>query len=312
MKILFIVPHYMGLHLPIYEELNRQGHEVFMIEDIYFEFDWNVPWRGWHDRLLRKINGFVKKPFERYWERMINSVPELSVSYDMLLCINGASFHPYLKKHLKRKNRSLKSVLYLWDNSAFYDYFHNAKYFDNIFTYDIDDSENYGVEFLPIYWQEPKLKDLPIIYDVSMIGSNHDGRYMIAKDIKSQFEEKKTFIKVLDQSLRQNDIIIHAPIPTDKVQQIMLQSKCILDTDRETQSGTTPRLIWALAMGKKIITTNRNVVRMPFYDKELISIVDRNNPKVDKSFVEKNISGTKTSDSLVWLRIDNWCRTLIS
>lgn len=92
----------------------------------------------------------------------------------------------------------------------------------------------------------------------------------------------------------------------------MLQSRCILDTDRESQSGTTPRLIWALAMGKKVITTNKNITRMSFYDKEKILIIDRRNPVLDMNFINSPVSGTCMSKDLQNVRIDNWCKSIIS
>ena len=60
-------------------------------------------------------------------------------------------------------------------------------------------------------------------------------------------------------------LFINSISPED-VQKIMMDSECVLDTDRASQTGTTPRLIWALALGKKVITTNMNVKQMPLYD----------------------------------------------
>lgn len=193
MNILFLAPSYMGLYLPIVQELKKQGHKVFWIEDVMLPYDWNIPWRGWHDRMFRKIKGVLDNSFVNYWRTKINEIPELSDSYDILFCVNGCSFHPFIKTHLQKQNTSLHSVLYLWDNSSFYDYFHNAKYFDKVLTYDINDSVKYKVKLFPIYWQENKHKNLPIIYDLSMVGSNHDGRYDIAKAVKEQYK-RRSFI----------------------------------------------------------------------------------------------------------------------
>lgn len=109
----------------------------------------------------------------------------------------------------------------------------------------------------------------------------------------------------------EDNIIIHHPIPVDETLRIMIQSECILDTDRESQSGTTPRLIWALAMGKKVITTNINIKRMPFYNPAMVSIIDRNNPVIDQTFLESTCIEPDNT-YLNTLRIDNWIKNFLT
>lgn len=107
-------------------------------------------------------------------------------------------------------------------------------------------------------------------------------------------------------------MVIHKPIPIEQVNDIIRQSRCILDTDRASQSGTTPRVIWALALGKKVITTNRNIVRMPFFSMDAIQVIDRNHPRLDWNFVDRELDTTLLiRDQLDQLRIDNWIRRLI-
>lgn len=76
----------------------------------------------------------------------------------------------------------------------------------------------------------------------------------------------------------------------EETERIISESSCILDTDRESQTGTTPRVIWALASGKKILSTNKNLIKMPFYNEKQIHIIDRNTPIVDIDFYEKILS----------------------
>ncbi len=218
---------------------------------------------------------------------------------------------------LRKNSPDLKSVLYLWDNSQFYDYYHYAFLFDKIMTYDINDSIKYNVKLLPFYWQpvSADLLNLPTKYKISIIGSNHNGRYAIVQNIDKQLNTiyggtKTWFLKIFDKTMPKDNIIIHHPLPIDETLRIMIQSECILDTDRASQSGTTPRLIWALAMGKKIITTNVNIKRMPFYNPTMINIIDRNNPIIDKTFLESHYIKTDNT-YLHTLRIDNWIKNFL-
>ena len=190
MRILLLAPVYMDLHLPIMNEMSRQGHEVTFMEDVMFSWDWRYPWRGWRDKTCRRMNFFIRKTFQNYWKEVLNSKPELHYTFDYFIVINGCSFHPCLLKSLRKESPGLKTALYLWDNSSFYDYYHYATCFDRVMTYDIDDSHKYNVKFLPFYWQHipADLLKLPIRYKLSMIGSNHDGRYRIAKSIDRQLD----------------------------------------------------------------------------------------------------------------------------
>ena len=107
------------------------------------------------------------------------------------------------------------------------------------------------------------------------------------------------------------------PLITEKVfsieemQRIIEASDCVLDTDMEVQAGPTPRLIWALAQGKKVITTNRSIIDMPLYDPNRISVIDRKKPIINIDFLKNNAS-YKHIDSLSRLRIDRWIEELIS
>ena len=95
------------------------------------------------------------------------------------------------------------------------------------------------------------------------------------------------------------------------MRKIIEASDCVLDTDMQVQAGPTPRLIWALAQGKKVITTNSNIINMPFYDPNRILVIDRKNPIIDIDFL-KNNAPYKHIDSLFKLRIDNWIKELIN
>lgn len=150
-------------------------------------------------------------------------------------------------------------------------------------------------------------------YKLSMIGSNHSGRLQIARSVSSQLKKQgyPYYINVLDGCLKEDEIIINHAIPLMDVQNIIMESECVLDTDRASQTGTTPRLIWALAMGKKVITTNLNIKRMPLYHPDRISFIDRNNPVLDNKFLALKIDQKEQISYLSSLRLDNWIKNFL-
>ena len=313
MRICLLAPTYMDLYCPIVEELERQGHQVTFVEDKMFDFDWKYPYRSFFDRLIRKIDCVINRRFENYWNGVFSARCDLNQHFDELIVVNGCSFHKSFLRRIKFYNKKIKTVLYLWDNSSFYDYFQYNELLDKVMTYDINDSEKYAVKLLPFYWQQSQCVGVKEKYKLSMIGSNHSGRLQIARSVSSQLKKQgyPYYIKVLDGCLKEDEIIINHAIPLMDVLNIIMESECVLDTDRASQTGTTPRLIWALAMGKKVITTNLNIKRMPLYHPDRISFIDRNNPVLDNKFLALKIDQKEQISYLSSLRLDNWIKNFL-
>ena len=65
---------------------------------------------------------------------------------------------------------------------------------------------------------------------------------------------------------------------------IYRDSKTILDINHPGQNGLTMRTFETLGSGRKLVTTNENVKRYPFYDANNIWVIDRENPQFDAAF----------------------------
>ena len=63
-----------------------------------------------------------------------------------------------------------------------------------------------------------------------------------------------------------------------------LSSRIILDVNPTSQVGLSARIFEAIALGKKIITTNKHIVEYDFYNPSNIFVVDRENPVVPRDF----------------------------
>ena len=121
MNILLLAPTYQDLYKPIIEELEKIGHHVTFIEDIVLPYSFLYKnKKTWKKRVYEKIFTVGKVP-ERYWEKMIAKSPLLNQFYEVLFCINGASFHPFLLKHLQRYNPNIRTSLYIWDTCRYFD-----------------------------------------------------------------------------------------------------------------------------------------------------------------------------------------------
>ncbi len=338
MNILFLAPSYLNLYKEILDELVRQGHFVQHVEDkALVPFENSSTPSIWQKLYLR-----IKKPYEKFWKRILYDAQYLDKNFDVLFCIQGLSFYPPVLEELRKRNPNVRSVLYLWDSNRYYNYMTYANYFDKVYSFDWQDSKDFpNVKYLPFFWVPiPDSEKIQVKYKLSLVGVDHDGRFEIVKKIIPQLESKsypyyiKLFIekpnlpsnplrriryynqwkrdmKVYIEKIKSPISIDHG-IPPKEVERIIAESDCILDTDREIQTGTTPRVIWAMAAGKKIITTNTSIKELPFYDKSQFMLVDRVSPQIDFSFMSNNKVSRGNSSFLEQLRIDNWVRMILA
>lgn len=342
MKILFITPSYYNLQTYIEKELEKQGHSVDVIPDNTIDHDNGYKGKSTIKKVIDNIFYNQEKIKEEYWKKTISHYKLKLEDYDILLCINGCSLGKYFFDLLTEKNKKTKKILYLWDTLNFFDYKRNFKFFDRIYTFDFNDSIKNKVVFLPFYWIKGATNE-QTQYSVSLIGSCHDGRLWIAVRIARQLDEMglSYYFKIvcngksrMTPALLRKKLISHIqgneailldikaltgkikhpfltpePISIEDTNRIISMSDCILDTDMECQSGPTPRLIWALAQGKKIITTNKHITDMPFYNEKNICIIDRKNPVIDYNFITSKPDDI--SSYMEQYRIDNWVKKLI-
>lgn len=346
MRILLIAPTYLNLYKSIENELKAEGHTVVYYPE--GKFTWNPyyrypnPIKRWTKRTFFELLNMC----EKYWKGKLNE-PTFNQSYDLLFVIQGITFHPCLTEQLRIYNRSLKTALYIWDTNKAYDFFRNIDYFDKVYSFDYNDVRVYGkgkVGFLPFFWPKELLEydNTVLKYDLCSIGTNHHGRFGIFKKVISDMQRlnRPYYIRLITsipQKIRlkqkidyllaymfgnsekleyygflrgkqKYDFVEPTFYDIDAVTQITAESKAVLDTDNPHQHGTTPRLIWALAQNKHVFTTNRQIKSLPFYDEKYIHIIDRDNPVIDYSLLDKEVC---SRDAVDYLRIDNWLKFFI-
>lgn len=88
----------------------------------------------------------------------------------------------------------------------------------------------------------------------------------------------------------------------NKCNRIQASARVLLDLNHKGRQGMTINCITALAHGQKLITTNKRIMDEPFYNPDMIYIMDENNPHLEVSFWNRP---NKPID-LSYLRIDNW------
>lgn len=355
MRILFLADDYQGLARPIEEEMKRQGHDVtvaYMRQDCVK----HDPYRSRKRLKFRRYFSLwyqqhICNEYDQYWREQIGKNEAFSKAYDIFFVINGITVNEYLIKHLKQYNPNLKTILYLWDCTAFYHFQRLYPLFDIVYSFDIGDCEcDDRLNLLPMYYTESKTATKHNAngktYDFFFIGSNWDGRYLDMKKIAAYLKGNNFSycIRVVDsrwfswtrkdrirykllQLLLPNEkkyfgyvafnrdedtlnIKSKKSIGKDEYDALMDASKVVIDFyGKEEQTGLSPRFMWALAHGKKIVTNNPHVYRYKFVSPAQVQVIDIDNMHLSSDFVNTPIS---RSTDITFCRIDNWVRTLLS
>lgn len=338
MKILLFTTTYFNLHGAIVDELRAQGHEVCVVEDKFLRGDPKLK-RSLYQRCryhedFRTWNNRVKE----FWACRADDIDK---DYDLFICLNGVSIDEEVIADIRRRNPQLKDlILYAWDDLSYWNYNLIKSSFTKTLTFDLLDSRRYkDWKLLPPFYVGSDNSGQEEIYNLFMVGSNHDRRYIFIDKILKQLKAldiKKNYIKLLranigprfrliksalrhlSPSYRLNydfnsglfpEYVLDNPISIAEYNDIMSASKYVLDDVRPGQSGLPPRFVWALANNKKIITTNQYASQYTFVNQETVMYIDRDDPRFDKEFFVD--TQAPVNNNLPTLEISYWVRILI-
>ncbi len=264
----------------------------------------------WLRGLLFKIN-YLKKRKE----------------YDYILAIACYSLPEDVFNLLRISNPKAKLILYLWDSISRYPMIKNAfKYFDDIKTFDNEDAKKYGFGYLPLFYinqytieAKPKQN---CDYIFCFIGEANPRRYELLKLLNEQIKQlgHRAYIHFAINKLSKfRRRMQHMPsdpeyfklssLSHSEVVEVYKRSKCVLDIEAEDQIGLSIRVFEALASRTKVITTNRHIKELPFYNENNIYLLDVNKPYLDDSFLNSDFTIIPEMEDY---SIDRWLYSLLN
>lgn len=343
-KVLLIAPPINDLYKDIVSQLKRWGMEVDFIEDRVEKNDPDYIRNGWNYAFNNVIGRKkIENVQEKKWREYLNK-PPYDKPYDYLFVIDGLMLSPYLFRQLRERNANLWAVNYLFDSTrSLYRFQNRFHFFDMVASFDKRDCEKFGLYFLPIYWCEP---DEPTIieYDLFGFGTYGNSRYELFKKIDqlSKTIGLKSYVKLyckeiediqkynIKRSVRKilglhtfitlehykSNLITHQLIPSENFRHLVYSSRITIDSVNFNQDGMTARFMWALGAGKKIITTNSNIIKYDCYNPAQIYVVGDSCDIFCDSFVNFLQTDykptTEQKEMLLPWRIDNWLSTLLN
>jgi hypothetical protein len=343
-RILLITPQFYGVEKKIKSVLEESGYEVIWIENKILPLDYNSP--NSKLRFLRKILFFFTTPRTRYLKRELAKIE--NHRFDILLSINAHCISPVLFKQLNKHNPELFSVLYLWDSFSMYDWTKEIKLFKKVYTFDPEDSKLFKIGYKPNFWINnntppfsgpgydlfftgkfsparmafiDKVVNLPDFLNIRCflklwpaykITFHNSFLYKLSKIFTFRNSWITTYIinyEAVDGILKK-DYLINESLNYEYVSQLLSSSNVILDIPYPFQTGSSHRVIEALANGKKVITTNTDIKKESFYNPEQIHITDPINPEFDYSWV-KAMREFDVPEYIAELELSVWLKSLI-
>jgi hypothetical protein len=254
-----------------------------------------------HPTYFHRIKNFFNKFFFKKNIRKIKKksypIEELEIlgTQDQILIINPETIS--LEIHQKIKNFTKRYIAYLYDSNKRNPVEHLLKtnLFDTIFSFDDEDVQQFNLKKLNnyIYFEKQHpIESEKIKYDVFTI-SSIDERLAILNKIAIQLTKRNSTF---------NFLLIGKSEPADKhekinfstkrknqeeVHSLIKESNIVLDILREDQTGLSFRIFEAMGFQKKIITTNKHIKNYDFYNPNNILVINPENPKISKKFLEK-------------------------
>ena len=233
------------------------------------------------------LNSKMRIPFKRVWYESIlralniNPVNEnYLIVYDRNRLLFDLSFFNYI-----RKKRPGIKVFYLFSNIVKYTGAQKMgilkdlnSYFDKVFAFDKTDADKYHFSYFPlIYTKCVSMDNKEPEYDLFYIGKAKDRYQQLVRVFeKAQKEGLKcdfNIVEVPKEKQVYGDMInYNHPLSYSEVLKRMDNAKCIVDMIQGQSTAFTIKTCEAIIYDKKLITSNENVKKEDFYNKNMMLV----------------------------------------
>lgn len=315
MRITLISSDSWGYDNNIAVTLEKKGHIVNHIN--FNTFRYKYP-----NFLYRIYNFFLKKIVKKNIKNIhsgneINKrIENIGEIQDIILVIKADFIDPdcilEFKKHTK------KTIAYFNDNiRRCPKILRVIPCFDEIYSFEKEDCEKYNLKFISnwIYQEENQnIYDGKFDYEVFNISSK-DNRYKTISKVADELKRINIPSKILvhDKKGKNNNTnnieFISKHIQIAEVNDYIKRSKLLLDIQRKEQNGLTFRVFESMGLGKKLITTNHNIVNYDFYNPNNILVIDEENINLDTDFFETDYEPIP-EEIFKKYTINNWVETV--
>jgi hypothetical protein len=257
--------------------------------------------------IIRLRRGVFQHKIDAYYKKIL--LDTKSEKYDFLFVNRGEVVPSFFLEKFKKIHTQCVFIFYTWD--SFTNHSHPTsilKYFDKKFTFDSDDALNYKIQFRPLFFLDAyqeiiKSKSVTIEQDLLFLGTAHSDRYSISNEISQWCKQNNLkmfcyyymhgrlvyfYKKLFDKTFEKFDFskLSFKSLTTVEISALYQKSNIILDINHPGQKGLTMRTFESVGAKKKLITTNSEIKKYPFYNPNNILVIDRCNIQINKYFFE--------------------------
>jgi hypothetical protein len=223
-----------------------------------------------------------------------------NVMFDHVLVIKGTELSISFLKALREQQSASEFILYQWDSlERLSGIQERLPHFDRILTFDRKDAINFPqMVFRPLFFRE-SLSSNPSnpSIDICFVGWLHSNRLAAVRKMQKDAEALglTTFVYLYTglfswlmlALIGQARDVHFRPLSYKKLMLINMCTGTVLDLPHAAQSGLTMRTIEAIGLGKKLITTARDIINYDFFSNENIHLIESDSINIDPSFISR-------------------------
>lgn len=285
-KITLIYPHSFG-YIGFLNDYLREKKEVDLTSINFSELRYR-----YHSKRERIYNAYKKILWrenlkDEYRTNQIHQKVKAEKIQDFIVIVRPDLLEDDLLKVLREYTQNLYAF-YFDAISNFPRKKTLFPFFDKVFSYEKEDVERYGLEFITNYIYDRQIEPCRVKkYKIFNI-SSYDERFSILEKLAKYFTDEHIsyhFIVRKERPIISKLIkIVPEYLTLAEVKNRMSYSEVLLDIQKNRQEGLSFRVFEALGFEKKLITTNPSVVHYEFYNPQNICIIDPENPVVPSDF----------------------------
>ncbi|RRA96218.1 hypothetical protein [Paenimyroides viscosum] len=314
MKVTILSLDLYGFNKFIANELQNKGIEATYINSAAFKHvykNFGEKIINFFSKTILKKNLKKNKQTQFVLDKILNEIQ------DITLVVDPAHFNHTILKEVRKKSKKL--IAYNYDSMAQLPLpADKMSYFDEIYSFDKNDCKKHDFKFITNFIYLPKS---PINFKNTLkaftIQSKSKDRIFTLSKIADQLDslniknyEFLVYGKV-NTKINKNIIFFNERIGLETFQKRMDNSEILLDLVRDGQNGLSFRIFEAMALQKKLITTNKNIIDYDFYNPNNILVIDAKNPTITTNFLKSNYQPIPENIYNKYT-LNNWIKTVIN
>lgn len=269
-------------NISIMEQVGKDEDVEFLKDDFQYAAQIRKVWRV----VIQKLGGrgkgiirwFLRKRFLDGKYALSHCDFNSSEENDIVI-FNSALLHYYSAdyfKRLRKKYPNIKYILYIIDpmpDGLWQEVQDVMPVFDMVCTMHPYNCRKYGFRYFPYAYAKPaetgKVSDL-VGTELFYCGVLDDHRVALINEIVKQCEEHRVdfefWLKPYENNPIHNSHVHYALIPYEENVQRLQKAKCILEVMHKGYVGITQRYLEAVIYNKRLISNNREIMELPYYD----------------------------------------------